>query len=457
MEKRKNYIPFVLVTFIAVLYHIRIQPMAGDDIFFSQATEGKGLFPYLIERYETWTSRFVIELVLVLLVKAPILWKLLDILAFATLPVLLSKLFGGGRLMNWCAAAAVLMYPFHDMGSAGWITTTVNYFFPIWGMFFVGLLIRKMIMQEKISIGEAVLAVPVCLIASSHEQVAVILFAVFLLYGFYEWSRKRGGALLKWWSVAALPEHGEAGKRNRIVLAELLICNIATLVSIALCPGNAGRNAVSIADLPVYETFHFGDKLYLGLLSVERVFIANADALFVLVAALLAGLVYLKTEDYKKTLVSGLPLMIIFGQTVLRTAYPGLSGLFVMPGQITEWSWGELSTWLPMGYLLVTVASMLYGFYCLFGEKTGEFLAVLVLLGCGFGAGAVLGFMATIYVSGERVYITLYFILLFVMLLALYRQRETVCRKLEKTSGKLAVTWVILMCLVNVGFVFLSC
>ena len=44
--------------------------------------------------------------------------------------------------------------------------------------------------------------------------------------------------------------------------------------------GNAGRNAVSIADLPVYATFGFGQKLYLGLLSIERVFIANADIVF---------------------------------------------------------------------------------------------------------------------------------------------------------------------------------
>lgn len=462
MEKRKNYIPFLLVAVIAVLYHIRIQPMAGDDIFFSQATEGKGVFPYLIERYETWTSRFVIEWVLVLLVRVPLLWRILDILVFATLPLLLSKIFGGGKLMNWCAAAGVLMYPFHDMGSAGWITTTVNYLFPIWGMFFVGLLIKKMIMQEKISTGEAIAAIPVCLIASSHEQVAVILFVVFLLYGIYMWCQKRPGqgrvfGRSAWSEVIGRNTDDGAKKRNLIVLAELLTANLVTLVSIILCPGNAGRNAVSIADLPVYETFHFGDKLYLGLLSVERVFIANADAMFVLVAALLAGFVYLKTEDYKKTLISGLPLMIIFGQTVLRTAYPGLSGLFVMPGQILEWSWGALSTWIPMVYLLVTVAAMIYGFYCLFGEKIGEFLAVLILLGCGFGAGAILGFMATIYVSGERVYITLYFILMFVMLLAIYRQRGTVWQRLKQTSGKLAVTWVALLCLVNVGFIFLSC
>ena len=56
-----------------------------------------------------------------------------------------------------------------------------------------------------------------------------------------------------------------------------------SLLVIALCPGNAGRNAVSIADLPVYATFGFGQKLYLGLLSIERVFIANADVVFFLV------------------------------------------------------------------------------------------------------------------------------------------------------------------------------
>ncbi len=100
-------------------------------------------------------------------------------------------------------------------------------------------------------------------------------------------------------------------------------CNAATLISIVLCPGNAGRNAVSIADLPIYETFHFGDKLYLGLLSVERVFIANADAVFVLVAALLSLLVYLKTQNYKDTLIASLPAMILFGHTVLLTAYRG--------------------------------------------------------------------------------------------------------------------------------------
>ena len=66
---------------------------------------------------------------------------------------------------------------------------------------------------------------------------------------------------------------------------------MVSLLVIALCPGNAGRNAVSIADLPVYATFGFGQKLYLGLLSIERVFIANADIVFFLVVLIWTWLV----------------------------------------------------------------------------------------------------------------------------------------------------------------------
>ena len=100
---------------------------------------------------------------------------------------------------------------------------------------------------------------------------------------------------------------------------------------------------------------------------------------------------------------------------------------------------------------------MLYAFWRLFAPDLFEYFAALILLGCGFGAGAVLGFMATIYVSGERVYITFYFILLFVMLLCIWKQREKIEKLYRTVAGKMAVTWIALLCLVNIGFIFLSC
>ena len=40
--------PFFIVAFVGIIYHLRIRPMAGDDVFFSQATSELGLWNYLI-------------------------------------------------------------------------------------------------------------------------------------------------------------------------------------------------------------------------------------------------------------------------------------------------------------------------------------------------------------------------------------------------------------------------
>lgn len=297
--------------------------------------------------------------------------------------------------------------------------------------------IRKLALAEKIHPAAAVSAVPVAVVTGSHEQYAVIMTLLLVLSGVYLWKahRRPGNAVLFW---------------------TLAVIDVVSLLVIALCPGNAGRNAVSIADLPVYATFGFGQKLYLGLLSIERVFIANADIVFFLVVLIWTWLVWEKTKDYRRTFLSALPLLILFGQTVLRTAYPGLSGLFVMPGEILEWSWSDLSTWIPMVYLAVTVAAMVYALYQLFGDDLFTFISVLLLVGCGFGAGMVLGFMATIYVSGERVYAPLYGILLAVTLFGICRQRSVWKEPAAVPSAVFLTALTVVCCAVNVLFIVLS-
>ncbi len=482
------WVPFALTAAVGLLYHLLMQPMGGDDVFFREATEGTALWAYLAGRYQEWTSRVVSEFVLVTVIQCLPLWRLIDFLMFAGLPIVLSKYFDKSRLMAWCAAGAVLLFPFHDMGTAGWATTTVTHFWPFFCIFFVGMLIRKTLAGEKTAWWELLIGVPACIVTGSHEQMAVILLFVLLISTVsLFWRRKRGGDTVgkkqggnaggrkfagrrkRGGSAIGKKQDGDAGGRKfggeeaqgprGRALASLIffwVIDVVSLAVIALCPGNAKRNEVSIADLPIYAEFDFGEKLYLGLLSIERVFLANADIVFFAVVLIWTLLVYLKTKDYVKTLVSSVPLLILFGQTVLRTAYPGLSGLFVMPGQILSWSWGELSTWIPMVYLAAAVASMLFALWQLFGDSTGEYICVLILLGLGFGAGAVLGFMATIYVSGERVYAPLYGILLLVTMAAIEKQRGAVEAHLKTTAGKLAATLLLLLCAVNVLFITLS-
>lgn len=64
------YLPFVLVAVIGLVYHVGMKPMAGDDIFFRDATKDTTLWAYLTQRYLTWTSRVVSECVLVNVIRA---------------------------------------------------------------------------------------------------------------------------------------------------------------------------------------------------------------------------------------------------------------------------------------------------------------------------------------------------------------------------------------------------
>lgn len=443
MEKQKEkvkglltaYAPFMLVLVIAVLYHLKIGEISGDDPFFAAATDDKAMWQFLSERYQTWTSRIVIDFLVVSLVDHLIVWKILDIIVFSSMPVLFAKILGDTKLVRWCSAAAILLYPFHDVGSAGWVTTTINYLWPIWGILLVGVLVKKVLSQEKILWYEIAAGVIGCILASSHEQAAVVLFIILLLAGI--WLVRK--------HCLKVP-----------VYYLMLLINMASLIFILTCPGNGNRNAVGTVDMPEFANYTLFDKAYLGLLSIERVFIANVDIVFFMVVLLLAALVYIKTSDYKKTLISSLAVLILLGQSVIKTAYPELNGLFVVPEQVTVWSYGELSAWIPMVYLAVTVASILTALFWLM-EDMQEYISAVLLLGCGFAAGLVIGFTATIYVSGDRVYITLYFILLFISVYCIRRMEKELRDKLSGTAVKLTVTAVTLVCLVNVGYIWLSC
>ena len=78
------------------------------------------------------------------------------------------------------------------------------------------------------------------------------------------------------------------------------------------------------------------------------------------------------------------------------------------------------------------------------------------VVGCGFGAGMVLGFMATIYVSGERVYAPLYGILLAVTLFGICRQRSVWKEPAAVSSAVFLTALTVVCCAVNVLFIVLS-
>ena len=406
-KKGQRYLPFLLVGIVTVIWHLILKISAGDDIvYFGTLLDGRSIWEILAHRYATWSSRMAIEFVLIPLVQVPWLWKLLDIAVYTSIPVLFYLLLNDreeNMTLKWQVCLFALLYPFSDMSSAGWIATTTNYLWPLWCVLYLLLLLKKKRDGKKLRFWEGLAGIAACIYGSSQEQVAVIELVIFAMAWFYFLKRKQG---------------------KQPLLAVFCLIDIVTMISILRCPGNAIRSAQEVEGrMPQFAHFSIWEKIYMGAANVERIFLAQVNSIFLIVAIVFAALVYQKTKNYRNTLIASMPLLVLAGYSVIRTGHPWFEKIFVVPGQTAGWDLSAAETWLPMLFLLVTIAGILCALYFLFAEKMEVYGYLIVLLGVGFASGVVMGFSPTIYASSERPYLYFYQILTGVCLYCMQQER----------------------------------
>ena len=280
------------------------------------------------------------------------------------------------------------------MASAGWIATTTNYLWPLWGVLVIGMVLKQLRCGRKVPVWEAAAAFLACAYAGSQEQAAVLLLLLLGMEVLHYISEKR---------------------MKQPLLYALCGIDIISLIYIFSCPGNAIRSAQEMAGrMPEFADFTFAEKLYMGLANVERIFIAELDPVYCVVAAVLLLLVYRKTGDYRKTLLTGIPALLLFGQAVVRVSHPFFEKVFVLPAQATSWNWGGAMTYMPLIFLVLSVFGILYALWQLADGAWKHYLWTAFLLAGGFAMGVVMGFSPTIYASANRPYLYLYFVLIYV-------------------------------------------
>ena len=141
MEKIKKigksiYLPFILFGIVLILIHIPFNKF-GDDVWFQNILNEKGLIDYTSQRFSNWTSRNIIETVLVTLSNtrvSMIIWKFLNVCIFELLAYSTYKLFIKNiqdktkkLKLTWFLIASILLIPFTALKDTGWIATTTNY------------------------------------------------------------------------------------------------------------------------------------------------------------------------------------------------------------------------------------------------------------------------------------------------------------------------------------------
>ena len=127
-----QYYPFLLFFVLMILMHL-VMGVNGDDIRYAKVLSNQTLVDYISYRYYNWSSRVLIESILIVLVRQNmILWEIIDCVLYTIGVYYVIKVFNRRNSTHIALLGVLLflMYPFHEMATAGWMATTLNYLWP---------------------------------------------------------------------------------------------------------------------------------------------------------------------------------------------------------------------------------------------------------------------------------------------------------------------------------------
>lgn len=207
------------------LLHLYMNINTGDFGYFSVQLDTKSIINFLIERYETWSSRLFIEALLVMITRTPILWYLIDIVATYFIFYFLYNLFPkeSRDTAKWCLFFCLGCYPYIDMSSAGWVATTMNYVWPLaCGLCTIYYVLKNVHdnMNDSLSPLKWLVVALCATYASSCEQMAMFLAVTLLVIVVHSASNNKLNKLT-------------------VMVCAIVIINVLIIV---ICPGNRVRS-----------------------------------------------------------------------------------------------------------------------------------------------------------------------------------------------------------------------
>lgn len=263
-------LPFIIFFIVLIFIHININTMVSDDkIFFKILENGKNLFTYINERYNRWSSRIIIETVLLVIIKYKfIIWKILNIGICLLLAKSISKICQtkNNKIINYMICVSILLIPISALNNTGWISTTMNYLWVISLGTYALSIIKDFIDNKKIQIWKYPLYIVSTLFACNQEQMVSVMFLILGIFLLYEIKTKSIKHVLK----------------NEKLLIIQFIITILSLIFILNCPGNMQRGAIEVRRwYPEYKIFSIVEKVELGLTSTMKQLILNTNYIFI--------------------------------------------------------------------------------------------------------------------------------------------------------------------------------
>lgn len=385
---------FVFVVLSVVFaFSALMMPIRGDDLVNIAWTEKEtalGIWQRTQDLYFTWSSRQLINFVLYFLTgRSRILFALFMGVSLFVLLTAISALFVAAdkRRGNTIAAGLVMLYPFIELGSAGFIATMTTYLSPIaFGMMAL-VPIRRMLGRERLCWYE-MLGYCACLIfGANNEQMMIVILSVYTVFlGYSLFTRTFSGAAFLLWGLS-----------------------VASCIHVLICPGNYARRFVEMRYIPFFGMFNMIDKLEIGFATTLQWMIVENHVLIICICLLLAYLIQVKYKNVGFTLISILPLGIVTAfhrqLSALTERFIPFGAVIARPidiyGLVTEANRGGIDAFVKFAVFAVFMSILMVEFV-LVANSARDLVISGALLISGFVSRLAVGFSPSVYISGYR-------------------------------------------------------
>lgn len=402
----KKYYMFMIL-FIFVLAYFMLTKKANDDLDCLKDLVGRSLKDYLIYRYNNWSSRLIIDGMMIMLCKN-VKYKVFCVLNAATyvvMTIIISKIFNKeqNKNINIFLCFLVLLYPLSHLGSAGYIATSINYLLPLTCLFYSMYVVLQIINNKKFSKISYIIAIITTLIACNMEQTCITFVALLFFIEIFSIIKKKD-------------------KKKNWYIIVLFAIAIIELIFIAKCPGNSVRYNSEIKKwYNNYANYGLKEKIYLGIIPTASE-ILNQKIIFTVFALLLMIYTFCKSKNkILRTLsVIDFSFFLLMGtfSNLTKTIYQNSSKFFeIVNSQDIYGNSIALPNLICLAIILFVSLSLIYLLYEVFDHKL-EYPLILIV---GFASRIMMGFSPTIFASCSRTAIILYFSAL-VLSLIIYRE-----------------------------------
>lgn len=400
LNKHKDELPFILAFLVyIILIHLCTREYVGDALqYFKKVLDNYSLLDGAIMRYNTWTSRVIIEIPLYFITHNMhvYIWAFLDIIILIILALSLMKLTQYKQ--NKLIILLIILYPFTEMSSAGWIATTINYLWPLALGCTSFVLLDKMYRNEHISL-LSILIFMLCELFSTNFETFSVFYFIILTY----------------FTVNMIIEHKFTAKKIVLTVMQFLI-SIFNICFALVCPGNWVRSAAEVTRWMVdFNSLTPIDKFALGVLDTSSKLIMN-NILFLLFTLVLFVITLKKSKSKLVTILSALPMCSVLLITVLfplsQNYLSSYSLLFERSTNINPMTFNSPLPYIAFAFFVI-IMTICVVLLLNAGKSVKSGILVALVFSVGFATRVVLGFSPTLYASLLRTFIFLDFSMIY--------------------------------------------